>query len=72
MKFRFPFLRCAIAVLAVGVAAPALAEVHALILTISQYQGGVPPLAGVQSGWQSATAMATQDGRAGEEHRPVE
>ena len=62
MKFRFPFLRCAIAVLAVGVAAPALAEVHALILTISQYQGGVPPLAGVQQDGKSATAIARKMG----------
>ncbi|MEK7190868.1 MAG: caspase family protein, partial [Pseudomonadota bacterium] len=62
MKFRFPFLRCAIAVLAVGVVTPALAEVHALILTISQYQGGVPPLAGVQQDGKSATAIARKMG----------
>lgn len=62
MKFRFAFLRCAIAILAVGVATPALAEVHALILTISQYQGGVPPLTGVQFDGKSAAAMARKMG----------
>ncbi len=62
MKFRFPFLRCAITILAVGVVTPALAEVHALILTISQYQGGVPPLAGVQQDGKSATAIARKMG----------
>lgn len=62
MKFRFPFLRCAIAILAVGVTTPARAEVHALILTISQYQGGVPPLAGVQQDGKSAAAIARKMG----------
>lgn len=62
MKFRFPFLRCAIAVLAVGLVTPARAEVHALILTISQYQGGVPPLDGVQFDGKSAVAMARKMG----------
>lgn len=62
MKFRFAFLHCAIAILAVGVTASARAEVHALILTISQYQGGVPPLAGVQQDGKSATAIARKMG----------
>lgn len=61
MKFRF-LLRCAVTVLTVGVTTPALAEVHALILTISQYQGGVPPLAGVQQDGKSAAAMARKMG----------
>lgn len=37
---------------------PAQAEVHALILTIGAYQGGVPPLAGVKHDAASARVIA--------------
>jgi hypothetical protein len=41
---------------------PAGAENHALILTISNYQGGVPPLKGVAHDSQSARAIASRLG----------
>ncbi|MEK7815383.1 MAG: caspase family protein, partial [Pseudomonadota bacterium] len=60
MKSRI--LRCLVPVAMLLGAVPAQAEVHALILTISQYQGGVPPLAGVQQDGKSAAAMARKMG----------
>ncbi len=59
---RAVFLRAATIALILGAIAPASAEVHALIMTISQYQGGVPPLAGVQQDGKSAAAMARKMG----------
>jgi len=50
------------ALLALGGALPAHAETHALIMTISQYQGGVPPLSGVQYDAKSAAAIARKMG----------
>jgi hypothetical protein len=43
-------------------AATARAETHALIMTISAYEGGVPPLAGVQHDGDNARAMARKLG----------
>jgi hypothetical protein len=43
-------------------AATARAETHALIMTISAYEGGVPPLAGVQHDGENARAMARRLG----------
>jgi len=60
MKSRI--LCCLVPVAMLLGAVPAQAEVHALILTISQYQGGVPPLAGVQQDGKSAAAMARKMG----------
>lgn len=63
MNSRAGFILCgAMTALALGMAAPAQAEIHALILTISQYQGGVPPLNGVQFDGKSATAIARKMG----------
>jgi hypothetical protein len=63
MNSRAGFILCgAMTALALGMAAPARAEIHALIMTISQYQGGVPPLAGVQFDGKSATAIARKMG----------
>ncbi len=63
MNSRAGFILCgAMAALTLGMAAPARAEIHALILTISQYQGGVPPLAGVQYDGKSAAAIARKMG----------
>ncbi len=52
----------ALPALALGGALPAHAETHALIMTISQYQGGVPPLSGVQYDAKSAAAIARKMG----------
>ncbi|TAM47050.1 MAG: DUF4384 domain-containing protein [Gammaproteobacteria bacterium] len=63
MNSRAGFILCgAMAALTLGVVAPARAETHALIMTISQYQGGVPPLAGVQYDAKSAAAIARKMG----------
>ncbi len=63
MNSRAGFILCgAMTALTLGMAAPARSETHALILTISQYQGGVPPLAGVQHDAKSAAAIARKMG----------
>jgi hypothetical protein len=43
-------------------AAPAEAQNHALIMTISNYQGGIPPLTGVKYDGENARAMARKMG----------
>lgn len=63
MNSRAGFILCgAMTALTLGMAAPARAETYALIMTISQYQGGVPPLNGVQFDGKSATAIARKMG----------
>ncbi len=53
---------CSIIILLAGAIPGAHAETHALIMTISQYQGGVPPLKGVAYDVESAKAIAKQMG----------
>lgn len=60
-KFHRTVVSAALFTLALG-APPARAEIHALIMTISQYQGGVPPLAGVRYDAKSAAAIARKMG----------
>ncbi len=54
-------LLIAIGLLALSTAV-ARADTHALIMTISAYEGGVPPLAGVQHDGENARAMARKLG----------
>jgi hypothetical protein len=61
-KSIFPFFRRAVAAVLLATAGAAQAEIHALVLTIGDYQGGVPPLKGVRHDGESAVAMARQLG----------
>ncbi len=63
MNSRAGLILCgAMTALTLGMVTPAWAETHALIMTISQYQGGVPPLNGVQFDGKSAAAIAHKMG----------
>jgi len=62
LKFHRIVIGAGLSALALTGALPAYAETHALIMTISQYQGGVPPLQGVQYDGKSAAAIARRMG----------
>lgn len=62
MHPRFLRYGVTLATLAFCMTVPAQAETHALIMTISQYQGGVPPLSGVQYDGKSAASIARRLG----------
>jgi len=52
----------ALPVLLLALASAAIAEPHALIMTIGAYKGGIPPLQGVKYDADSATAIARRMG----------
>ena len=52
----------ALPVLLLSLASAAIAEPHALIMTIGAYRGGIPPLQGVKYDADSATAIAKRMG----------
>ncbi len=52
----------ALPVLLLSLASAAIAEPHALIMTIGAYRGGIPPLQGVKYDAESATAIARRMG----------
>ncbi len=56
------FARCCMLAALVLSSASARAEIHALIMTISQYQGGVPALKGVAYDGENARAIAQKMG----------
>jgi hypothetical protein len=63
MCFRVRWLARASSFLLLCIAGvPAFAETHALILTISSYGAGIPPLAGVQRDGENARSIARQMG----------
>jgi hypothetical protein len=61
-KSGFQFFRGAVLAVLLAVGGAAQAEIHALVLTIGDYQGGVPPLKGVRHDGESAVAMARRLG----------
>jgi hypothetical protein len=56
------FFRATAAAVLLALAGAAQAEIHALVLTIGDYQGGVPPLKGVRHDGEAAVAMARRLG----------